>query len=99
MKQDINYGTNSKSQDKMNLMNVFNGIYKKLTRIKLKCGSPNTFLVQNTDKAPPGHSRSPGTGRRLISIGKLAGWKCGKSIYIIELQLFNNIQKLIITNI
>lgn len=88
MKQDINDRTNSKSQVPTTFKNAFSGMFKKLLRVKPNC---DTFLTQITDKAPPGHSRSPGTGRCLTPIGNSAEWPSSKSLYINELQQFNTI--------
>jgi hypothetical protein len=87
---------NVKTQNAMTFKNVFFRMDKNLIRIKPKCGSLSTFLTQNTDKATPGHSRSPGTNGCLKQISNLADWFSSKSLIFNELQQLNTIYKSII---
>jgi len=79
---------NVKTQNPMTFKNALLVIYKKSGGIKPKCGSLNILLAQNTDKAPPGHSRSPGTDRCLMPNSKFAEGIGIKSLYFNELQQF-----------
>jgi hypothetical protein len=86
MRQDINDRKNSKNQNQMAFRNALSGGYVRLARIKSKWGLINTLLTQNTEKGPPGCSRSPGSGHRLSRVSNQADWTGSKSLYFNGLQ-------------
>lgn len=77
-------------QNRKNIKDALACASQIFTRIQLKIGIPNIFLIQNKGKGPPGRSRSPDTRDFLFSDPKPAAGKSSKfTDQIINYQCFN----------
>ena len=77
-------------QNRKNIKDALACASQIFTRIQLKIGIPNIFLIQNKGKGPPGRSRSPDRGNPLLPDPKPAAGKSSKiTTHIIQYQYFN----------
>ena len=77
-------------QNRKNIKDALACASQIFTRIQLKIGIPNIFLIQNKGKGPPGRARSPDRGNPLLPDPKPAAGKSSKiTTHIIQYQYFN----------
>lgn len=95
MKQQPNYQTKAKSQNRNGIQDTFSGALSTIIStpfIEGPRGGSNTLLVKNIGKDPPGRWHSPGVAYCLNPDNRPVSIKSNKTLFNIDYQIFKQIQ-------